>query len=295
MKNTTLRSLHVGNNPVHNEGNQELFAALCHNTTLRHLDIRYTKMDIQTGLFLQCALKHNSSLLSLNLSAIFFFERNLGVISEGLRYNRSLQNLYLRDNLLANSGIDLLASALRDNTSLRVLDLKGNHLSGVGYQYLADALFYNTTLTELDLSFNCHMGRKSIVQFQKALEQNTSINCIHLTTRKDTSTETLDRLLLVNREPNVYIQEMNQKKQKQVHIFGIIWKPTYSTHCRFPTWFQQQVKEIIQCLVSYREEIKMDLPKKKRRKTESTDSVVLWRLLPMEIWIDSIIPWMSRL
>ena len=185
-------------------------------------------------------LKNNDpSLQSLNLDSNLIGDQGAGLLAEALKSNSTLQSLYLRCNNIGVQGAGLLAEALKSNSTLQSLDLGYNNIGVQGAGLLAESLTINPYLKELTLSF-----------------KNEEIN----------------NLLEINRHPEKYQVEYDQKLCKRIKYLGITWK--LGKDQVFPKHLRQDIRNIWISLSSCPNEFSQ---------------------IPNELWIDEIFHQLAQL
>ena len=125
-----------------------------------------------------------------------------------------------------------------------------------------EALKYNLSLRKLDLNV-CQL---EVQNFTEALKINHTLREISIYGRIP---EELEHQREINRHPEKYPQEYQQKVINRLKFLRIEWKPQPEIHSLYPEAFQQQVKDILP-LISYGR-------------------------IPPELWIYGIIPQLGSL
>eukprot|EP01132_Coremiostelium_polycephalum_P010112 gene10112-12404_t len=102
------------------------------------------------------------------------------LISKALKQQAIITSLDLSDNNITAVGMKELAQAVNINKSLKYLKLDGNHFGDEGLALLSQGLKNkSSTLKSLYLS-DCKITSKGIVHLTESLENNKSVETIHL-------------------------------------------------------------------------------------------------------------------
>jgi hypothetical protein len=199
----------------------ELAPALYHNTSIKVLDISWNDLnDVDSARLLRDILRRNKTITTLVLSGIKFGETTGAVecIADGLGSNSNLlkidltycalgdvvasnlaQNLGSRNttlqkfilgwNAITSTGIGVLVETMQQSSHcITDIDLRRNPIGHEGASILARSLGNNAlpNLTRLSL-ICCGIGAAGFIALVSALEQNTSLLDLHLTTQLYTS------------------------------------------------------------------------------------------------------------
>jgi hypothetical protein len=151
---TSLESLRLPLNRLHDRHVQMIAAGLANSTTLRVLDLS------QNALTDVAVVEAVAVLLS--------------------RPDLPLEELYLQDNCLGSSAAAALAAALQLNKTLRVLHLQQNRISDAdGGALLVRALVMQPTLIDVDLSYN-ELGSSTLSALADVLPQLSRLSVLRV-------------------------------------------------------------------------------------------------------------------
>lgn len=195
---------------------------------------------------LGAALKENTRLIEIDFSFNRLYS-SISHISHGLRSNKSLRSLRLDHNIIGNMDAEVLAEALKYNTTLTYLDVRENSIWEEGAEYLLQALEMNTSL--IDVQINTRLGNKYLHR--------------------------LNNLLEINRNPEKYQEDYEEKIRRRLIYLNIRWTP--KTHHLFPSSLQEEIKKmmILLSLQDERSGILVDIP--------------------YELWIQYVFPYLGQL
>jgi hypothetical protein len=208
-RNTSLKSLDLGNQFSGNASIAAMVAALGCNDTLESLVLHYCISEGREGAVAIQNMWRNQTLRHLDLSddsigydrAVMEFPtylsrncvfetlclRNVGLqsrqcraICESLQGNSRLRELDLGHNHIS---LDVdCATALNnllDSTTLRVLKFNFNCLTNKGIELLARGLQGNSSLVELDLQ-DCDIGDAGLLKLGELLVENSTLEILRL-------------------------------------------------------------------------------------------------------------------
>jgi hypothetical protein len=148
----SLRSLHLNNEDIDDDGAAALAQELQVNTSLQELHLNDNEIGDAGAVALALALQVNTSLQMLFLSDNCIGDSGATALAQALPVQKSLRGLYLTNNSIGDSGAAALAQALQVNKSLQELNLGNNEMSDEGGKLLLETLEkYNGTLFELSL------------------------------------------------------------------------------------------------------------------------------------------------
>lgn len=175
--NSSLEALVLRDNPLGDEGLEEVAIALQRNTTLRELDLSRCGFRLVGTQSLFAALRVRRSLPSLDLSGNDLGQHvgAIEVLASAVAQGSGLQVLDLSSNSLGDTEVELLSGALEAaGCSLRELRLERNAVGENGGERLAAAIGSNKTLQVLLLSEN-RMSDKGAMAFASALQVNKAL------------------------------------------------------------------------------------------------------------------------
>ena len=132
-KNTTLKDLNLGRNPIgeHVEGATAVAKLLVENTTLTKLYLHDCHISSEGAVELAAGLCKNSTLKHLDLDHNPIGVEGASSMSDMLQHNTSLEKLWLRDDSVGEEGVHQLINSLKHNQTLRALRLPGKYMSEI--------------------------------------------------------------------------------------------------------------------------------------------------------------------
>ncbi|EQB77572.1 protein NLRC3 [Camelus ferus] len=213
-------------NSISSEGAQDLARALCANSTLKSLDLTANLLHDQGAQAIAVAVRENRALTALQpcpapplcfpgpthredgggrwevgahavpRPVTCFLQGPLGIylsllqwnfiqasaakaLGQALQLNTSLTSLDLQENAIGDEGASAVASALKANTALTALYLQVASIGALGAQALGEALAVNRTLEILDLRGNA-IGVAGAKALANALKVNSSLRRLKL-------------------------------------------------------------------------------------------------------------------
>lgn len=202
LKNTSLTSLDIGNNPeIGLKGIEALMSIFKTNKTLTHLGLDHIGIKYEMMVFIAAAIKENNTPCSLDFSFNKIDSESAKKLFDALITNSKLQHLDLGHNRIITKNAEVLAKMLEKNNTLTLLDLAGSKIGPVGIAAMSNALKKNTTLATLSLA-SCKIHKTSAIYLIEALTENKTLTSLDLT-GTDVSTEDIDtvnRLLERNKQ-----------------------------------------------------------------------------------------------
>lgn len=210
---TTLTDLDIGNNRLAVPEKIATIYRLLENTNLDRLDIagvgeRGVMLSREHNVQIANRIENNSTLISLNISSIYF---DPDIIIGALCRNSSLTELDFSDNIstfTAAINYREFANVLRQNSRLTSLSMQANFLI---VQDFAPALEQNTTLRILNLTSSL-MESTDIHVIIDALKRNRSLQKLYLSDCNCVNAyelRLLHQCLLID---NKTLMEVNTKK-----------------------------------------------------------------------------------
>ena len=149
------------------------------------------RLDKETGCFgyegatrLAAVMRVNNCLRVLECDGVMCSENRMGkeggkVLAQSL--GRSAVNrLHLNHQNLADEGVAAICDGLLFNDSVRDLSLNSNKIGKVGAGSVAELLRCNKTLTALSIGGNSEAGPDGIIEISQALLQNSTLQCLAL-------------------------------------------------------------------------------------------------------------------
>ena len=105
---------------------------------------------------------------------------NIEMLSIALSTNTSLTTLKLYNCSITGEGAEVLASGLEENKTLAALDLGDNDIDKSGAAAIARMLEVNNSMKKLYLTQNKLIGTEGAIRLINALEQNKTLEILHL-------------------------------------------------------------------------------------------------------------------
>lgn len=169
-KNTILKSIHLGGNPLSDLGIKRLARGIISNESsgLMALNLDTCSIGPVGASYIANVLSQNTSLTLLNLSVNMIGSIGGQAMATAMKSNTTLRSLRIRHNGLGDSGAIAFASMLTTNSTLVKLSLRNNFVGNDGVLALSSALLTNTTLKFLDLSQSVQ------IQMQRDLVMSSS-------------------------------------------------------------------------------------------------------------------------
>eukprot|EP01028_Stygiella_incarcerata_P004576 TRINITY_DN2007_c1_g2_i5.p1 TRINITY_DN2007_c1_g2~~TRINITY_DN2007_c1_g2_i5.p1 ORF type:complete len:573 (-),score=126.82 TRINITY_DN2007_c1_g2_i5:169-1887(-) len=182
-KNSRLLNLDIsGNESVGDEGWIRIAEALEINTSLDTLNMSSCGIGSAAAKRIAQMLEKNSSLIKLNLRG----NGDIGDegwfrITKALEFKTSLRKLNATSCAFGLSIAIKIAQMFGKNSSLVSLDLSGNDgIGDEGWIRITKALEANTSLKRLNLT-SCKIGPSAAIGIAEMLRKNSSLVCLHLT------------------------------------------------------------------------------------------------------------------
>jgi hypothetical protein len=100
-------------------------------------------------------------------------------LCDSIRFTE-VSNIDLSKNLLGDVSFIELTKVLAENTAIKQFSFSDNNIGSIGLENLALALKVNSCLEYLDLSYNPQSSITDLLNFLKAINQNSSLNRINI-------------------------------------------------------------------------------------------------------------------
>ena len=138
-QNSSLVSLNVRQNDLHDEGAKCLTEALAINQSLISLDLESTALKVESMKAIGHALQTNATLTTFSVRGNKVCVEGAKCFSMALAVNRSLTSLNMRFCGLDDDAVTHLLEGLKPNSTLHTLDLRGNCFNDAAKNALRDA------------------------------------------------------------------------------------------------------------------------------------------------------------